>query len=270
MNESASTYTAVRIGDTSDWRLIAVIAETGMAAWLKNIVNPTEPVIELFTQRWERNPDRLLENIENAVYDHPQVLDDFSADIAIVAPRTLWVPEDFNDADESEISPLFTSLYPVEDADIMRQDTAGAICLYSLTPGLKAFLQRTFSGAKIHSHIALMATRFRDRNADMPAIYIDIREEEADIIVFDGRRLLFSATHNWISTSDIQYHLFNIVNVLGLNPRNVQISLSGERDPKNQLITPLREQFPFVMLTMLPSVGVKTGMPLAAMLLARG
>lgn len=269
MNESASTYTAVRIGDTSDWRLIAVISETGMGAWLKNLVNPAEEVVELFTTRWERNPDMLLSNIENAVYDHPQVLDDFTADIAVVAPRSVWVPPFYADADEAETAEVYNAMYQCGEEEVMQEESAGALCLFTLVPGLKAFLQRTFPGARVHSHMAVMAHRFRERGADMPCVFIDIRDDEADFVAFDNRRLLFSASHTWREATDIEYHLYNLVSVLGLEPSGVQVSLSGLREVKNSLTAPLRENFPYVMLTMLPSISTKAGMPLAAMLLTR-
>ena len=269
MNETAATYTAVRIGDTSDWKLIVVISETGMSAWLKNIINPTEEVIELFSEKWDRDPDMLLSNIENAVYDHPQVLDDFSADIAIVAPRSVWVEPDFADADDEEIADVYNTLYKAEEEDVLQEETPDAICLYTLVPGLKAFLQRSFPGARIHSHIAVIAKRFRDRGSDMPCVFIDIRDKEADFIVFDNRRFLFAATHAWFEAADIEYHLYNLVSVLGIKLADLQVSLSGLRDIKNELITPLREKIPIVMHTMLPSMGAKNDMPLAAMLLTR-
>lgn len=264
-----STYTAVRIGDISDWRMIAVISETGMSAWLKNTADPAQEIAELFDVSWDRDPDMLLQNIENAVYDHPQVLDDFSADIVVVAPRSLWVPAQYADADEGELAYLYNNLYPAEEEEIMSEESADALCLFTLVPGLNAFLQRTFPGARIHSHMAVMAKRFRERGADLPCVFVDIREGEADFIAFDNRRLLFSATHPWRESTDIEYHLYNLVAVLGLKPEEVQVSLSGLRDIKNSLTAPLRERFPYVMLTMLPSVGAKAGMPLAAALLTR-
>jgi hypothetical protein len=269
MNETAATYTAVRIGDTSDWKLIVVISETGMSAWLKNIVNPTEEVIELFVERWERNSDMLLSNIENAVYDHPQVLDDFSADIAIVAPRSVWVEPEYAEADDDETAELYNLLYNADEEDVMQEESADALCLYTLVPGLKAFLQRSFPGARIHSHIAVLAKRFRERGSDMPCIFIDIRENEADFVVFDNRRFLFAATHTWQEVTDIEYHLYNLVAVLGIKLTDLQVSLSGLRDVKSSLIAPLRERIPFVMHTMLPSMGAKSDMPLVAMLLTR-
>ena len=161
MNES-NTYQAVRIGDIADWRLICVISARGMGAWLKH-ANPTQEIVTLFDEKWTCHSDTLLERIENTVYDHPQVLDDFSADIAIVAPKSIWVPTAMVADDEEEAARLYNQIYTAEECDIMSEAVEDATSLFTLVPGLNAFLQRTFPGARLHSHLAVMARRFRER-----------------------------------------------------------------------------------------------------------
>lgn len=267
MNES-NTYQAVRIGDIADWRLICVISARGMGAWLKH-ANPTQEIVTLFDEKWTCHNDTLLERIENTVYDHPQVLDDFSADIAIVAPKSIWVPTAMVADDEEESARLYNQIYTAEECDIMSEAVEDATSLFTLVPGLNAFLKRTFPGARLHSHLAVMARRFRERSADEPRIFIDIREGEADFLAFDRRNLIMAATHPWHAPSDLQYHLFNIMNVYGLDPAQVQVSLSGLRDLKTDLMRELRKTINYVMLTMVPGPGAKVEMPLAGSLLLR-
>ena len=269
MNESeSSTYQAVRIGDTAEWRLIVMISERGMAAWLKH-QNPTTELVTLFDERWTPDSDSLLSKIEAAVYDHPQVLDDFSANIAIVAPKALWVPTELAEADEDDGVGYYTRIYPAQEADVMTDEAGEATCMYTLTSGLNAFLKRTFPGAQVENHLSIMRRRFRERGDEMPRVYVDIREGEADYVVFDNTRFIMAATHPWHSPTDIEYHLFNIMDVYGLEPSKTQVSLSGLRDLKTDLMTELRKSLKYVMLTMLPSIGQKAGMPLAASLLLR-
>ena len=154
MNES-NTYQAVRIGDIADWRLICVISARGMGAWLKH-ANPTQEIVTLFDEKWTCHNDTLLERIENTVYDHPQVLDDFSADIAIVAPKSIWVPTAMVADDEEESARLYNQIYTAEECDIMSEAVEDATSLFTLVPGLNAFLQRTFPGARLHSHLGVM------------------------------------------------------------------------------------------------------------------
>lgn len=262
-----NTYQAVRINDIAEWRLLCSISETGIEAYLKNS-NPTEDIRTLFEEKWQPDSDVLLEKIENAVYDHPQVLDDFSADIVVVAPKAIWVPTEFVDDDEDNALYLYNQVYTADEEDVMMESVDDATCLYSLVTGLNAFLQRTFPGSRVHSHLAVMVNRFRERSSDVPRIFVEIRNRQVDIMAFERRNLLMAATHNWNEISDIQYHIFNIMNVYGLDPREVQISLSGLRDEKNELMRELRKSVNYVMLTMLPSISSKAGMttPLALLL----
>lgn len=265
MNDS-NTYQAVRIGDIADWRLIGEISDRGMSMFLKHS-NPTREIETLFDEKWEPSDDTLLKKIEDCVYDHPQVLDDFSADISIVAPKSIWVPSALVNDDDDESVRLYNQIYSSPESDIMSEEVEDATCLYSLVPCLNAFLQRTFPGARIHSHLAVMARRFRERSDDVPRIYAEIREGEVDILAFDRRTMLTAATHQWHEPADIQYHIFNIMNVYGLSPQVTQVSLSGLRDVKNGLIQELRKSVSFVMLTMLPTLTTATMPTTAALLL---
>lgn len=266
-SEEPATYQAVRIGDIADWRLIVVISGSGMSAYLKNS-NPTADVVTLFEERWATDPDTLLSKIEAAVYDHPQVLDDFTANIAVVAPKAIWAPIEYC-PDEDAAAELYTAIYSTEPDEVMADEEDDMQCLYTLVPGLKGFLQRTFPGARVNSHFSILKRRFADRSADMQRVYIDIRDGEADFVVFDNARFLMAATHPWHAQEDMEYHLFNILDVYGLAPEQVQVSLSGKKEIKTDLMVKLRERLQYVMLTMIPSISAKANMPLAAALLLR-
>lgn len=269
MEESNKGYRAIRIGDPSDWRLVMVITPGGMEAYLRNVENPMEEVEVLFRTEWEGSESGLLQRVEDVVYDHPQLLDDFSTDIAIVTPRALWAPECIVDDDEDPGSEIFNSVYEAPEEDIMRDYVNDKVCLYTLAPGLQSFLQRTFPGARMMCHQTVLVKRFLERGADMPRIYIDIRHGEADFVALDGKRLLMSVTHQWHDIEDIRYHLFNLLDVYGLDPKGVHVSLSGLREEKNVLIKKLRDDVAYVMMTMMPGIAVKAGMSLVASMLMR-
>lgn len=181
------SYPFPRIGDISDWRLIVYIRKDGMSAYLKNVENPTDPVSPVFHAYWEPKEEGILGDIENAVYDNSQILDDFSTDIIIETPRLLWVPERVLEEEGME-EKIFTSVYPVEAEDVHNDMLEGMRCLYTLTPGLISFLRRTFPGARIMSHLTPEVKKFRERISDSPRLYIDIRGDEADFICFDGKK----------------------------------------------------------------------------------
>lgn len=278
-NLQAATYQAVRIGDIADWRLLASISSYGIGAWLRH-ADPVQPLVTALSCNWKDGKDEnLLDCIENAVYDHPQVLDDFSADIVVIAPRTVVVPTMLVADDEEKALSLYNKVYPAEGADLMAEGVGDATMLYSLTPGLYAFLQRTFPGARLHSHLAVLASRLCERSSDMPRLYIDIRcaggedsgikKGEVDFVAFDRQTLLMCVTHQWHHPEDITYHLFNIMHVFGLDPAKTQVSLSGPAALKTTLVQQLRRDIAYVVMTMVPGIGAKANMPLAVSLLLR-
>lgn len=269
MEGTDNKYQAVRIGDPSDWRLVMVISERGMEAYLRNVVDPMAEVAVMFRESWESKGQELLDRVESAVYDHPQLLDDFSADIAIVTPRVIWVPSQVADSADDPGASLYNVIYTAEDEDIMRDYQADKVCLYSLTRGLQAFLQRTLPGARVRCHQSVLVERFTERGGDVPQVYIDIRKGEADFVVVRDKSLLLSVTHEWGSHDDIRYHLFNILDVYGLDPKEVHVSLSGSRSDRDGLTASLRGEVAFVMRTMVPGIAAKADMSLPAALMMR-
>lgn len=270
MNPS-HTYRAVRIGDVADWRLICYISASGMSAWLRHS-DPSEPVVPILEEKWEvKEEEGLLKRIEECVYDHPQVLDDFSADIILEASKKLWVPTERVADDEEQGEDWYADVFEADPMDIMAEEVGDATALFSLAPGLKAFLQRTFPGARLHSHVAVEVGKLRNRNADAQRIYIDIREGEADFLMFRGTEFISASTHMWSELSDIQYHLYNIMDIYGADARTVQVAVSGLSEAKAALLPLLRKQIAYVTLTTIPNIeGANGGLPLSVALVMKG
>lgn len=273
--EEKTTYRAVRIDDTADWRMIIYISRTGMSACLKNEADPMEPLINIFSDSWSCGEDELLHRIEGVVYDHPQLLDDFSTEIVISTERALWIPRSAIDpkgnvgADEEYLdeTDLYNVAYKAEDEDIFIDEFDEKVCLYTLIPGLQSFILRTLPGARTWCQQTVAVKRFSDQTSDMPRLYIDIRDREADYYAFDGRRLLLAATHPWRDKMDIAGMVFNIADLWNLDMDRTQVMLSGKRDIRTELLNILRDRMKYVMLTMLPSAISKSDLPLAVGLL---
>ena len=260
----------MRIEDTADWRLIIYISRTGMSAYLKNEEDPMDPLVTIFSDSWARADETLLRRIETAVYDHPQLLDDFSTEIVINTERALWIPRavadsasDEEEGDYKDEADLYNMVYKAQEDDIFTDEWGDALCLYTLVPGLHSFIRRTLPGARTWCQQTLAVKRFSEQTSDMPRLYVDIRDNEADYYAFDGRKLLLATTHPWRDKMDIAYQLFNIADVWHLDTANTQVMLSGTRDVRTELTGILREHLQYVMLTMLPSSIAKSELTLA-------
>lgn len=257
------------ITDTGQWRLIIYLGKGGISVWIKSTEDPTARVGCLFTSVWQPGEDNLLRRIENSVYDHPRVLDDFSADIIVETEKCLWVPRALTgDNPESLCEEWFTQVWPGMESEFLTDECGDKLCLHLLTPGLKDFLARTFPGTRIASHQTILVRNLAGRAADDTRMYVDIRDHEADLLIFSGKNLLCCVTREWHAPADIVWHIFNLLDIHGINPRKAQVCLSGKRDIREFIAKETRKYLGFVMLTMVPRVESDTQLPLGAVFCA--
>ena len=201
--------TVADFADTGQWRLILKIFNTGIVAYLENTIHTDLEPQMLFSTQWEADGVNLLRNIENAVYDHPRVLDDFSAKIIIYDPRTVFLPTEL--AEESEGGEVTVAYAPAR--------------------GLKGFLRRTFPGARVECNLMDMLKRCRN-DGEGYRMYVEVREGEADFVFLNGRDLISASTHGWTSGDDIVYHALNIMEVYGVAYSEVACRLTGDHLPE--------------------------------------
>lgn len=263
MEERYTTYKGIRIDDTAAWHLAIYISQTGLSSYLKNIENPLDPVLILSETEWKYDDTSLLSNIEGAIYDNPQLLDDFSTDIVVCSPHSLWIPSEFA-GDKDSVCELYSRVYRAEVEDLFLDRVGDMVNVSTLAPGLPAFLRRTLSGSRVYTQQGILASVFSERGVEMPRLYIDLYSDKADTLLFDGKRLICGATHSWREISDIVYHALNILDVYNINKKECQISISGLRDVKTELMKDLRKYVECVMLTMVPTSISKINMPLSA------
>lgn len=219
-----SGLTAADFADTGQWRLIVKIFRTGMSAHLENTLHPQYPPQMLFQTDWEKDEETLLSHIENAVYDHPRVLDDFSAKIIVFDPNTLFIPTPFMEESEGMEEICYTTVYDVRPEDVMTDTFGDLTAVYSPAKGLKGFLNRTFPGAMVECNL-MNQIRSRIREREGARMYVTPRLLESDFILFDGEELQSASTHPVEKHSDTVYHALNILDVYGIKPEEVEVIL---------------------------------------------
>ena len=250
---------AAEIADTGLWRLVADISACGMSAWLKRTDEPGLPARQVMSVSFGSDESTLLKDIENAVYDHPLILDDFSADFIITTPKTIWIPSEVTDITDADRK-CVEQLWPANpEGDFFTDSCGEAACLYLLTPGLKAFLGRTFPGIRIVSHQSVLLENFNRLNDDGMRLNVNIRDGEADFILTEGKRLLGAVTHGWLTSADVAWHALNLLQSVDADPLKTRLLLSGERTPqvvesRNELNQTMRGYFASAMLAPVPHV----------------
>lgn len=218
--------TAADFADTGQWRLLLKIGCTGLHAFLENTVHPDIQPQELCSVEWPLNKDELKNNIEDAVYRNPRLLDDFATRIILFDPRTLFIPSKIADEAAGAEEDLYKTVYSADDSDIMTDRDNDITAAWSLAPGVKSFLMRTFPGARISCNLMESVRQLRKENEGL-TVFANAREAEVDIIMLIDKDLISAATHEWSHTDDIAYLVVNLLDVYGYKLPQVKVHLSG-------------------------------------------
>ena len=219
--------------DTGQWHLTVDISKHGLGAWLIPDDSLDTSPREIIRLAWQPSDEGLLEKIENAVYDNPMVLDDYSADIIVESDRQIWLPTSLYPTDE-DCADAYTSVYGGDILDVMVNDLSSEKCAFMLTPGLKSFMQRSFPGARIWSQQALLMDASIHPQESFKCL-IDIRQSSFDIILFCRGELQSASTHLWKSETDIAYILLNILQTYDAPTPETEIVFSGMRETRQSL-----------------------------------
>lgn len=218
--------TAADFADTGQWRLILEIGVTGLKASLENTLHPELQPQPLCSASWELNKDMLRNNIEEAVYANPRLLDDFATRIVLYDPKTLFIPSDIAELKPGAEEELYNQVYTADEEDIMTDQDRDITAAWCLAPGVKSFLMRTFPGSRITSNIMNKVKSLRKNNEGL-TLYTFAREGEVDLVMLDGHNLISASTHEWTTTDDIAYMVLNLLDVYEKNLSEARIVAEG-------------------------------------------
>ncbi len=219
--------------DTGQWHLAVDISKYGFGAWLLPDASLGRAPRTIIRQHWQPSEEGLLNRIEDAVYDNPTVLDDYSADIIVESDRQLWLPTELYTSDD-DCAEAYVSIYGGDILDVMVNDLGKEKCAFLLTPGLKSFMQRSFPGARIWSQQSLLKETATQPHDSFKCL-IDVREASMDIVLFCRGELLCASTHPWKTETDIAYVLLNILQTYDAPSADTDIVFSGQREVRQSL-----------------------------------
>lgn len=197
--------TPADFADTGQWHLKIELSATSLHATLRHAADAAKFAIVADTHWTDPIDDdrALLSLIENAVYNHPALLDDYATEIILYANRATWIPNEILDNDVIE-EEAFQNIFPGKDPEVMTERLTDATCVYSLARGLEAFLGRTMPGARIRPHLVPLTEETLAKPGEQ--LLINLRETGvADLIATRNGKMLLSAIHNFKSPSDMAY-----------------------------------------------------------------
>lgn len=220
----SSDNTPLSRSDTGLWHLTVNISDRGVSASIDRRDAPQEPPRTLMDVSWPPEYESLMRKIESAIYDHPEVLDDYSATIVIDTPRTLMVPKELI-TDDAEAERIYAIAYKGRAEDVMSDLYGDEGVLFTLCPGMISFLRRTFPGARIRSRLGMRIQRARSVGVGL-RIFVEGSAGDAAIICLKGDTLLSASLQPWGEWADLAYKIVNLSDLYGFSLAGTSLFLS--------------------------------------------
>ena len=159
--------------------------------------------------------------------------------ILFESPKSTLIPTPLFDAKEEE---NYTKLnFTFSDDQKIRTDklvNVDAYKLYMVPKQIIDLLNRLFPGHHLFSHAGILIESLLILNKNQPAhkrCYVNARNSYLDIIITEGRKLLYYNAFNYKTKEDFIYYLIFVLDQLKLNPEEIELVLSGFIDKNSKL-----------------------------------
>ncbi len=204
-----------------------------------------------------------LAAVENAVYDHPAMLDDFGAVRVVVEAQHFVVAPATVAHDEMLASRTFDAMFPDDDLAVncCSLPKCGVTIVYGLPRGLREFLQRTFNNPLIVHHLYPLCEHFHDLNAGATAsrLFINTHERSMDIALFQNERLVLANTLPWRNAEEAAYLVLHTCETMRLDALTDEVQLTGDKQQRDALAPLLRKFVKYVMPAIFPAAALRLG-----------
>ncbi|MDE5903638.1 MAG: DUF3822 family protein [Muribaculaceae bacterium] len=264
--------TPADFADTGQWRLLIYITHTGMRALLRHATDRERPLLQLLHEEWEpASAEVQMSKIENTVYAHPSLLDDYATEVVVETPRVAWMPDTFlADGTFGEES-VYHTVFADAEGDVLTDRTGEATALYEFLPEFDSFMARTLPGARLRCHLGVLVERFLHDSAPGDTtlrIYMDMRDGEADLVALRSGRLVSASVQPWHTAEEAAYRIFHLLNAYATDRTDVKVSVNGTDPVSVDGVLSLTAGFCREAKPMQLSDGARrSGLPLSAALL---
>jgi hypothetical protein len=136
---------------------------------------------------------------------------------------------------EEEKGKYFTFLHEREAGDAVYSDRLehlGIYSVYSIPGHSRREIDRVFPKV-VTCHISTVLIRnlwMNVKNMTGRKVFLNLRDGQFDVLVFDGRQLIYCNTFHYMTPEDIAYYLIFVFEQLNLNPEEVGLALLGSVD----------------------------------------
>lgn len=219
--------------------------------------------------KWISMPDGregLLKRLEDAVYDNPLLLGDFSRTTVFCGSRRFMVLPDIiesgSDGAVSAFRRLFPAGMPDGEGEIMFSHI-GCMELsvaFEIPAAVAAFLRRTFPGVRLEHPVVPLCRYFRGKYGQRcyGKTLANICGKRLDIITLGNRAPLMVNSFSFREPMDAVYYILAARKSLGLADID-EIIIGGDRLTRAQVTPVLRRYVRYVMPAIFPEAMLRAG-----------
>jgi hypothetical protein len=164
--------------------------------------------------------------------DHPWLNLPYNAvKILFESDKTTLIPAPLFDEKETDSFSRFNFSYS-ENTSICSDyiKHLDAYILYPVPEHLKSTLNEIFPGHILGSHSGVFIESLLINNKNLKAqkrFFVNVRKFELDIVILDGRKLLYFNSFRYSSKEDFIYFVIFVLEQLQMNPEEIELVFSG-------------------------------------------
>ena len=172
--------------------------------------------------------------------EHPWLNGEYQSVMVFFEPeKTTLIPNPLFDPDEKELIARFN--FTIPDHHNIRHEpveSLDASILYPFPDNLEKILSEIYPGVIIKSHLGAMTEILLISTKNLPVakrIYVNVRSAYLDLIILEGKKLLFCNSFGYRSKQDFIYFIIFVMEQLNINPEEIELIFSGKIDKKSDL-----------------------------------
>lgn len=205
--------------------------------------------------------DDKLQSLEDAVYDTPELLNEYHGVKVIVhSQRFVLFPDDVSDDD---CLSLLGHAFPDDEGEM-------AVCAlpvnkvkiaYLMPAGMQAFLGRTFNYPKVYHHLYPMCEHFMGLNhgKEISRMFLNMKDDSMDVAIYRDGHLQCANTYPFDRVEDAGYYALNAWRTHGLDQLTDELQLMGDGAKRGEISPMLREYVKYVMPAVYPAAAMQLG-----------
>lgn len=218
---------------TGGYHLAMQLGEGGFAYAILDIKRNKYLVLKTFSFQSRdynsacRNAEKILEKDEALKKTYK------STSAAIVHNKSTLVPKAlFSESNKNDILSFNHSIEKDDDIEADDLKTLDAKNIYTIPHCFKEVLNKLSGKAKIHHYSTSLIESILLQNKNKPGklVTVNVQPAQLDVIVSEGRKLIFYNSFAYRTAEDFIYYLLFACEQLKLNPETLELVIIGEID----------------------------------------